>query len=113
MIRDFLDGKLAIYIDKENEQHWMIETLCEMIKPYITSWAFNNMSLFEYLACESSGPWHFVKDGRHVNGGTIEYIRRNTSCRIVTLKEFLDKVIDMTPCKEVTNDEYYDVLFGA
>ena len=117
MLDKFLDGKLAVYIPKGLGQNIeMVAKFCSLIEPYIKSWAFNGMSLRDYLASEKSGPCHFVVHRTHVNGGTEWYIRSNNIGRIILLSEFLSEVSEFlseTTKPEISNDEYYDVLFGA
>lgn len=113
MLDKFLNGKLAVYIEKGARLNvGMVSNFCFLIEPYIKSWAFSGMSLYGYLASEASGPCHFVVHGTHMNGGNEGYIRINDIGEIITLSEFLSSVTSMTK-PELSNDEYYGVLFGA
>ena len=114
MLEDFLNGKIVLYVKKETfEDCTQIARFCNLIKPYITTWPFNDMTLYEYVSSCLSGKYFFIKHPRCLDWESEKYVRMNNLGRILTLDNFLALIMDeQNPNKDVPNDEHESVLFG-
>lgn len=95
LIQRFIDGKVFVYIDKENmkeQDSEDVDCLAQILKEhYITKAAYSDMSIEAYLKDSAAGPYHFVKPKLSmITGGAYAYCHnKGNEYEIVTLHELV------------------------
>ena len=107
MLDDFLDGQIAVYLDKDNPDE--IREFYRAIKDYIHDcpgpWRITG--LLTYLLDKNGGPYHFCETSlMQMNGGSLSYVN-NSDMEWVTASEFLAAIKPYQPI----NDNELAALF--
>ena len=94
MLEDFLNGYLAVNLNKGNREE--IKTFYNIIQPYTeeyeTPGRWIDTGVLDYLLDKSSGPYHFLLvDNKSFNGGTYNYVTNHRK-KICTAEFFIENV---------------------
>ena len=100
MLQEFLDGNLWLLIDKDKKEE--ILELCNIIHNYVRTWSYQiaEYSLFEYLCCKMSGPYHYMI-GDRLTGTKIPINKP-----VVPLTDFLNNLGEL----DIQEDEMMEML---
>ena len=107
LMRDFLEGRLAVLVDKELPEE--IETFYSMFAEHDFDYpkAYGN-SMLEYLHDRISGPYHFVRPKENLlTGAGYGYIKDNEDMYCCSVKEF----IDSEKRESLEENDYLNILF--
>lgn len=100
MLQDFLDGNLWLLIDKDRKEE--VSDLCKIVQDCVKTWSFQMLeySLFEYLCCKSSGPYHYMI------GDMLTGNKRPKNKPVMRLTDFLNDLDE----PDIQEDEIMEML---
>lgn len=109
LIEDFINGKTAVDIDKENREQ--IEQFYGIIAPYVQD--YPKGYVFEgaesplcYLKCKYSGPYHFFKSGGLLTGAADVFLRGKD---VIPVQRFIDTA---NYNAKIESEEFLNILVG-
>ena len=102
MLEEFLNGRLAVFLDKENPK--LIEEFYNLIRDKIECWSYPFCdSILDYLMSPSSGPYHFII-GKTIDGSGGMYAKK-MGIKKCSCEEFIHEV--KHPFEITENEQMY------